>query len=166
MKQMKTCAERPLLNLEVPKEGLTVELMLQPQEQVDKEAQYWPLFNAGNDSEEEYFGNWNINIQSGGVLTLKVTLDLSKVPGRNLEFVRYRQNHKLDGLIALTPDFRHQFRARAKEVEGEYTTLIIKIKDKEEIPDNFAFLWMCVDADTGMHFVSGDPEAAINPVPM
>ncbi|MCO1333574.1 hypothetical protein MO867_04390 [Microbulbifer sp. OS29] len=160
---MVNCADLPKLECEVPKEGLTLDLVLQPKEQVGGESQYWPLFNA--DNPEERFGNMHFSIAQGGVLTLKITLDLSEVPGRELEFVRYHQNHKLDGIIALSPDFRHQFRARAKEVDGDYTKLVIKIKDKESIPDNFSFLWMCVDVETGMHFVSGDPEAVINPLP-
>ncbi|GAA5443347.1 hypothetical protein Misp06_01523 [Microbulbifer sp. NBRC 101763] len=160
---MVACADLPVLECEVPKEGLKLDLVLRPREQKDGEPQYWPLYNAANP--EEHFGNMRFKIYKGGVLTLKVSLDLSEVPGRELEFVRYQQNHKLDGIIALSPDFRHQFRARAKEVDGDYTKLVIKIKDKDRIPDRFNFLWMCVDPETGMHFVSGDPEAGIDPVP-
>ncbi|WP_444907245.1 hypothetical protein ACJJIR_02695 [Microbulbifer sp. SSSA008] len=158
---MVNCADLPKLECEVPKEGLTLDLVLRPKEQVGGQTQYWPLFNA--DNPEEHFGNMHFKLDKGAVLTLKVSLDLSDVKGRELEFVRYSQNHKLDGLIALSPDFRHQFRARAKEVDGEFTKLVIKIKDKAEIPDRFNFLWMCVDQETGMHFVSGDPEAVIDP---
>ncbi|WP_299579724.1 hypothetical protein [uncultured Microbulbifer sp.] len=160
---MSDCADLPVLECEVPKEGLKLDLVLRPREQKDGEPQYWPLFNA--DNPEEHFGNMRFNIRKGGVATLKITLDLSEVSGRDLEFVRYRQNHKLDGIIALSPDFRHQFRARAKEVDGDFTKLVIKIADKELIPDNFSFLWMCVDAETGMHFVSGDPYAVVSPLP-
>ncbi|WP_444896068.1 hypothetical protein [Microbulbifer sp. SSSA005] len=161
---MVNCADLPVLDVKVPKEGLKLDLVLQPKEQEDGKPQYWPLFNAVNP--EEHFGNMHFKIHKRAVLTLEVTLDLSQVPGRELEFVRYRQNHKLDGLIALSPDFRHQFRARAKEVDGEFTKLIIKIRDREDIPDNFSFLWMCVDAETGAHFVSGDPEAQVDPFPV
>ncbi|MFA0811707.1 hypothetical protein [Microbulbifer epialgicus] len=160
---MGACADLPVLECEVPKEGLKLDLVLQPREQKNGEPQYWPLFNA--DNPEEHFGNMHFNLHEGGELTLKISLDLSEVFGRELEFVCYRQNYKLDGIIALSPDFRHQFRSRAKEVDGDYTKLVIKVKDKERIPDNFSFLWMCVDAETGMHFVSGDPNAVINPVP-
>ncbi|WP_444925938.1 hypothetical protein ACJJI4_17455 [Microbulbifer sp. TRSA002] len=161
--RMVNCADLPKLECEVPKEGMTLDLVLQPKEQAGGETQYWPLFNA--DNPEEHFGNMSFTIAQGGVLTLNVTLDSSEVPGRELEFVRYRQNYKLDGIIALSPDFRHQFRARAKNEDGDYTSLVIKIKDKQEIPDVFSFLWMCVDVETGMHFVSGDPHAEVNPVP-
>ncbi|BBM01895.1 hypothetical protein [Microbulbifer sp. GL-2] len=157
---MSNCADLPVLECEVPKEGLKLDLVLRPREPKDGELQYWPLFNAANP--EEHFGNMRFKIQKGGVATLNVTLDLSEVSGRELEFARCHF-HKLDGIIALTPDFRHQFRARAKRVEGEYTKLIIRIKDKAKIPDNFSFLWMCVDPETGMHFVSGDPDAVIDP---
>lgn len=160
---MAACADLPVLECEVPKEGLKLDLVLRPREQKDGEPQYWPLFNAANP--EEHFGNMLFKIHKGGVVTLRVSLDLSEVPGRELEFVRYKQSHKLDGIIALSPDFRHQFRARAREVDGEYTKLVIKIKDKERIPDRFNFLWMCVDPETGMHFVSGDPTAGVDPAP-
>ncbi|WP_299948701.1 hypothetical protein [uncultured Microbulbifer sp.] len=160
---MGACADLPVLECEVPKEGLKLDLVLRPREPVGGELQYWPLFNAANP--EEHFGNMRFKIRKGGVVTLKITLDLSEVPCRELEFARCH-HHKLDGIIALSPDFRHQFRARARAVDGEYTKLVIKIRDKQHIPDNFSFLWMCVDPETGMHFVSGDPRAVVDPFPV
>ncbi|WP_444934199.1 hypothetical protein [Microbulbifer sp. JTAC008] len=160
---MGECDKKLPLDLEVPKEGMTLDLVLRPQEQKNNEPVYWPLHIEGTPGEE--FGNMHFKIHRKAELILRVKLDLSDVPGRELEFVRYRQGHKLDGLIALTPDFRHQFRARAREVDGDYTQLIIRIKDRADIQDRFNFLWMCVDPETGMHFVSGDPQAVVDPFP-
>jgi len=157
---MSICDELPVLECDVPEEGLKLDLVLRPVEPVDGAPQYWPLYNAGNP--EEHFGNMLFRIAGKGVVTLKITLDLSAVPGRDLEFTRCRRGN-LDGIIALSPDFRHQFKSRAKSVDGEYTKLVIKIRDKEHIPDNFSFLWLCEDSETGMHFVSGDPNAKIEP---
>ncbi|MFC6978143.1 hypothetical protein [Microbulbifer taiwanensis] len=97
-----------------------------------------------------------------GLVKLTITLDLSAVPGRELEFSNCGRG-RLDGIIALSPDFRHQFWSRARRVRGEYTKLVIWIRDREDIPDNFAFLWLCEDVDTGMHFVSGDPMVRYEP---
>jgi hypothetical protein len=155
------CSELPVLDCEVPKEGLQLALTLKPVEAVNGAAQYWPLFNADNPGEQ--FGNLCFHFGGNkGKVTLKVTLDLSAVPGRDLEFSRSR-NGNLDGLVALSPDFRHQFKAKARRVNGKYTELEIRIRDKIEIPDNFAFLWFCEDVDTGMHFISGDPKIVVDP---
>ncbi|AMX03285.1 hypothetical protein A3224_12475 [Microbulbifer thermotolerans] len=146
------------MECDVPKEGLKLDLVLQPREPVDGKPLYWPLYNA--DNPDEHFGNMQFNFKGKGVLTLKITLDQTEVPGRDLEFARFRRR-KLDGIIALSPDFRHQFRSRARSVDGDYTKLVIKIRDKAHIPDNFSFLWICEDVETGMHFVSGDPKVAV-----
>lgn len=157
---MSICDDLPVLECDVPKEGIELDLVLQPREPVNGEPQYWPLYNADNPG--EHFGNMHFKITGKGVVTLKVTLDLSAVPSRDLEFAHCSRGN-LDGIVALTPDFRHQFKSRTGLVDGEFTKLVIKIRDKEHIPDNFSFLWICEETETGMHFVSGDPKVAVQP---
>lgn len=158
---MSLCDELPVLDCEVPREGLTLDLKLKPVNPVNGEPQYWPLYNESNP--DEHFGNMRFRFCGNrGLVKLTITLDLSEVPGRELEFSNCGRG-RLDGIIALSPDFRHQFWSRARRVRGEYTKLVIWMRDREEIPDNFSFLWLCEDVETGMHFVSGDPDARLEP---
>ncbi|WP_226663591.1 hypothetical protein [Microbulbifer aggregans] len=155
------CDSLPVLDIQVPADTLELNMVLRPVEPVNGEPQYWPLFEQNNP--EEHFGNMDFHFGGrGGKVKIKLTLDLSAVPGRDLEFTR-STSRKADGLLALTPDFKHQFTAKAKRVDGKYTQLVITVKDKETQPDNFAFYWLCETVDGGMHFVSGDPNARIEP---
>lgn len=159
---MSKCDELPVLDIEVPGCGKSLDLVLKPLNPGDDgKPQYWPLFNQ--DSPDEHFGNMRFRFcGERGLVKLNITLDLSEVPGRELEFSHCWRNG-LDGIIALSPDFKHQFWARARWTPQGYTKLVIWIRDREEIPDNFSFLWLCEDVESGMHFVSGDPQAQIDP---
>ncbi|WP_153039115.1 hypothetical protein [Microbulbifer sp. Q7] len=154
------CGSLPVLDVVVPEEGIEFSMVLQPVPPKDGASQYWPLFEVSNPN--ELFGNMKFHFrENSGVVKINLTLDVSKVPGRDLEFA-ISTSRKLDGLLALSPDFRHQFIARAKRVDGRYTKLKITIKDKEHIQDNFSFLWLCETVDGGMHYVSGDPDIQVD----
>ncbi|MCQ3828951.1 hypothetical protein HXX02_05810 [Microbulbifer elongatus] len=155
------CDSLPELVVDVPAEGMEIDMMLRPVEPENGTAQYWPFYEKCNPN--ELFGNMDFKFGGrGGKVVINLTLDLSAVPGRDLEFA-LSTNRKLDGILALSPDFKHQFKTTAKRVNGRYTELKIVIKDKENKPDNFNFLWLCEAVDGGMHFVSGDPRALIEP---
>ncbi|WP_231758318.1 hypothetical protein [Microbulbifer elongatus] len=156
------CDSLPELVVDVPAEGIEIDMMLRPVEPENGTAQYWPFYEKCNPN--ELFGNMDFKFGGrGGKLVINLTLDLSAVPGRDLEFA-LSTNRKLDGILALSPDFKHQFKTTAKRVNGRYTELKIVIKDKENKPDNFKFLWLCEAVDGGMHFVSGDPRAKLEPL--
>ncbi|MCH9691899.1 MAG: hypothetical protein K0U59_07540 [Gammaproteobacteria bacterium] len=157
----KNCDQLPVLQWQVPKNGLELNMILRPEEAVKGVAQYWPFYLENNPGEE--FGHMAFRFGGrGGKVSITLTLDLSAVPGRDLEFCR-STNRNLDGLLALSPDFKHQFRAKAKRIDAKYTQLNIFIKDNAKIPDKFSFLWLCESVDTGMHFVSGDPGVHLDP---
>ncbi|WP_299595339.1 hypothetical protein [uncultured Microbulbifer sp.] len=156
------CDTLPVLDIQVPAEGVEIDMMLRPVEPEDGVAQYWPFYEACNPN--ELFGNMDFHFGGrGGKVKIKLTLDLSAVPERDLEFA-LSTGRKLDGLLALSPDFKHQFKANAKRVDGRYTQLNITVKDQDDKPDNFSFYWLCESVDGGMHFVSGDPNAKIDPL--
>ena len=156
---MSVCDDLPVLECEVPRRGLKLDLVLKPVAPVDGEPQHWPLFNA--DNPDECFGNMKFRFRGHrGVVRLNITLDLSAVPDRELVFAG-GCGGRLDGVIALSPDCRHQFVSRRSW--GDATRLVIRIRDKDEIPDNFSFLWLCEDVERRMHFVSGDPQVGYEP---
>ncbi|MFC6978142.1 hypothetical protein [Microbulbifer taiwanensis] len=45
---MSVCNDLPVLECDVPREGIELDLVLQPREPVNGEPQYWPLYNAEN----------------------------------------------------------------------------------------------------------------------
>ncbi|AQQ66759.1 hypothetical protein Mag101_03220 [Microbulbifer agarilyticus] len=155
------CDSLPSLDIQVPADDIDISMVLRPVEPVDGVPQYWPFYEA--DNPEELFGNMDFHFGGrGGKVKIKLTLDLSSVPGRDIEFA-LSTSRKLDGILALSPDFKHQFKTTAQRINGRYTELSIVVKDKEHIPDNFSFLWLCETVGEGMHFVSGDPRIIIIP---
>lgn len=156
------CDSLPVLDVQVPAEGIEIDMMLRPVEPKDGVPQYWPFYEKCNPN--ELFGNMKFHFGGlGGKVIIKLKLDFSAVPGRDLEFA-LSTSRKLDGILALSSDFKHQFMTTAKRVDGRYTELKIVIKDKDNKPDNFKFLWLCESVDGGMHFVSGDPQAQYEPL--
>ncbi|WP_237062686.1 hypothetical protein [Microbulbifer zhoushanensis] len=158
------CADLKTLEWNFPEQGRKIDLVLKPMPAKNGVPQYWQLNEAGNLDPSEAFGNMDFKIKSGqGALTLNVTLDSSEFGVDDLQFMDFESCKQLDGIIPLSPDFRHQFRTRVKNNSGG-KELKIKIWDVEEVADDFSFLWFCYSPSLNVHFVSGDPNALIDPL--
>jgi len=157
------CADLPTLDWDFPEQGRKIKLVLKPMPARNGVPQYWQLTEEGNQNPSEAFGNMNFKIKKDtGALTLKVTLDTSEFGVEDLQFVDFDSHKQLDGIIALSPDFKHQFRTRVKP-GSDGKVLKIKVWDVEDVADDFSFLWFCYSPSLDAHFVSGDPKAQLEP---
>ncbi|WP_406828263.1 hypothetical protein [Microbulbifer sp. ARAS458-1] len=158
------CADLNTLNWNFPEDGRKIKLVLKPKPAANGIPQYWQLNEVGNLSPDEAFGNMDFKIKRDeGALTLIVTLDTSEFGIDDLQFTDLSGRGQMDGIVALTPNFKHQFRSRVKK-GSDGKTLRIKIWDVEEVPDDFSFLWFCYSPSLDAHFVSGDPRTRIEPL--
>ena len=159
------CAELPVFEADVNVND-SFDLTLKPVAPVNGEAQYWPLFNAANPSEQ--FGNIVFKFRGQNKsITLNITLDTSEVEG--IEFTKANKGD-FDGIVGLSPEFKQEFKAKAKKgAENNYTQLTVtaavkKSEQDDEDGNSFSFLWLCETIDSGMNIVSGDPQAQYEPL--